>query len=366
MVSNLRIIWACAKKDVLNALADPVFLITTTIIPISYFFSLMLFILGSDQAPTAVVMQEKGPYAQQLYTAMDHAHSFRLFQDTALDAQNQLMAGKIVAVVTIPGDFDLMIQQHKPVWLNVQINNLNTDFTADIRRAVPLSITRFYAGAFPHLVGAVPREHDWYPRDIGYINYIGVSLLVIGLMLGGGMQGSTTCARDWEAMKIKEFLLSPASRFTLILGEMLGAFIMSLAPSLLVILVLFGIFRTWPVHWGEMIGLTILCLVIFCALGTLLGTLVRQQRLAFTICLGVLVPIFFISGPLGPVLFETKAIQVLASIFPASYAIAAEQHAFYNFNVNPLGIWNWIILACFALGSFVAAVVVMSRSTVSQ
>jgi hypothetical protein len=56
-----------------------------------------------------------------------------------------------VAVVTIPADFDTKVQQNQPVQIGVKINNLNTDFTNDIRRAIPLSITSFYAKAFPNL-----------------------------------------------------------------------------------------------------------------------------------------------------------------------------------------------------------------------
>ena len=50
-------------------------------------------------APTAVVMHDTGPYAQQFYNAMSHAHSFRLQIASASDAQNLISTGKIVAVV---------------------------------------------------------------------------------------------------------------------------------------------------------------------------------------------------------------------------------------------------------------------------
>ena len=49
----------------------------------------------------------------------------------------QLAPMEAGAVVTIPADFDSRLGQNQPVQVPVAIDNLNTDFTNDIRRAVP-------------------------------------------------------------------------------------------------------------------------------------------------------------------------------------------------------------------------------------
>jgi len=136
---DLRIIWACMIKDIKIALTERVFTIISVFVPVNVLILLSLFVLAGSQAPTAVVMNDSGPYAQQFYTAMSHAHSFRLQTASASEAQNLITTGKIVAVVNIPADFDTRIRQNQPVQVGVQINNLNTDFTNDIRRAIPLS-----------------------------------------------------------------------------------------------------------------------------------------------------------------------------------------------------------------------------------
>ncbi len=226
---TLRVIWACMKKDIKSALTERIFTIISVFVPLNVLILLSLFVLSGGQAPTAVVMHDTGPYAQQFYTAMSHAHSFRLRIASASDAQNLISTGKIVAVVTIPADFDARIQQNQPVQVGVQINNLNTDFTNDIRRAIPLSITSFYAKAFPNLVNITPRELDLHPQDTDYIPYLTVSILVIGLVLAGILQSATAAAREYENETIKELLLSPARRWAMIVGKMLGAFVMSIA-----------------------------------------------------------------------------------------------------------------------------------------
>src|SRR5713226_9029338 len=138
VASTLRDIWACMKKDIKTSFRERTFTIVGTLVPINFLFLMILFVIGGGMAPTAVVMNDRGPYAQQFYQAMSGAHSFVLQQTSLQEADAQLHAGQIVAVVTIPAEFDQRIQHNQSVQIGVQINNLNTDFTNDIRRAIPL------------------------------------------------------------------------------------------------------------------------------------------------------------------------------------------------------------------------------------
>ncbi len=364
---TLRVIWACMKKDIKTALTERVSTILSVFVPVNFLILMSLLFLSGSHAPTAVVMQENGPYAQQFYTAMSNAHSFRLQTATASEANDLLQTGRIVAVVTIPADFDQRISQKQPVKVGVQIDNLNTDFTNDIRRAVPLSITSFYARAFPSLVTITPREHDFYRQDTDYIPYLSVSILVIGLVLGGLLQAGMASAREWENSTMKELLLSPASRWVMLVGKMLGAFVLSLAAVVVVLGVLIFLIGVWPVHWGEVIGYTLLCLTIFIALGTLLGTLLKQRQPVTALAFGTTIPLFFLSGAFGPISFETPALQVIAKIFPIYYAIVLQQHAFHNFTLNTLGIHGNVLILCgYVLGLILLASIALRRSTVSH
>ncbi len=363
---TLRVIWACTKKDIKSALQERFATIIGIIMPVNFLILMSLFAVGGGLAPTAVVMEDKGPYAQKFYDAMANAHSFRLRMATAADAHDLIQAGRIVAVVTIPADFDTRIQQNQPVQVSVEINNLNTDFTNDIRRGVPLSITSFYAKAAPSVVTIVSSEHDFYRQDTDYIPYLTVSILVIGLVVGGVLQSGSAAAREWENETMKELLLSPASRWAMIVGKILGAFAMSLAGMVVVLTVLIGVVGVWPVHWGEVIGFTLLCLIIFVAWGTLLGTLLKQRLALIPLAMGTSIPLFFLSGAFGPISFNTPAIQVIGQIFPIYYAIVLQQHAFHNFDLNTYGVSNVLILCGYALGLIILASIALRRSTVAH
>ncbi|HXX78588.1 MAG TPA: ABC transporter permease [Ktedonobacteraceae bacterium] len=364
---TLRVIWACMKKDIKSALTERVFTIIGIFVPLNVLILLSLFALSGGLAPTAVVMHDTGPYAQQFYNAMSHAHSFRLQIASASEAQNLISTGKIVAVVTIPADFDERIRQNQPVQVGVQINNLNTDFTNDIRRAIPLSITSFYAKAFPNLVNITPRELDLQPQDTDYIPYLTVSILVASLVFAGTLQAGTASAREYENETIKELLLSPARSWAVIVGKMLGALVMSIASVIVVLGVLIFIIGVWPAHWGEVIGFTLLGLLIFIAFGTLLGTLLKSRQPVIVVSMGTAIPMFFLSGAFGPISFTTPAIQVIAQLFPIYYAIVLQQHAFHNFTLNTYGIGtNAFILGIYALALLVVASIVLRRSRLAH
>lgn len=364
---NLRVIWACMKKDIKVSLTDRIFVILGVFLPVNFLILFSLFVLSGGQAPTAVVMNDTGPYAQQFYHSMASAHSFILQKATASEASRLIQAGRIVAVVTIPADFETRIQNKQPVKVDVDINNLNTDFTNDIRRAVPLSITSFYAKAFPNVVTIVPHETDQYTQDTGYIPYLTVSILVIALVVGGLLQSGTSAAREWENATMKEVLLSPASRWAVVTGKMLGALVMSLASVIVVLAVLIFIIGVHPLHWGAMIGFTLLTLAIFIALGTLLGTLIKQRQAFTGLAFGVAIPLFFVSGAFGPISFNVPILQMIAQITPVYYAIVLQQYAFHGFTLNTYGLAaNTLILFGFAIGLILLSALVLRRSTVAN
>src|SRR5450432_353308 len=94
---TLRVIWACMKKDIKSSLTERAFTIIGILVPLNILILLSLFVLGGGVAPTAVVMNDRGPYAQQFYQAMSEAHSFRLQQNSLQEADAELHAGQIVA-----------------------------------------------------------------------------------------------------------------------------------------------------------------------------------------------------------------------------------------------------------------------------
>jgi ABC-type multidrug transport system permease subunit len=153
----------------------------------------------------------------------------------------------------------------------------------------------------------------------------------------------------------------------MIVGKMLGALVMELGSVVLILIVLILLIGVWPIHWGELLGFTLLTMAIFIAWGTLLGTLLKQRQAFVALAFGTSLPLFFLSGAFGPISFNVPILQVFAEIFPVYYAIVLQQHAFHGFNLNTIGVsGNVLILCAYALGLIILASVVLRRSTVAN
>ncbi len=332
----LRVIWGCAWKDIRSALTERSTLVQSVTLPVNYLIMMSLFVLAGSHAPTAVVMNDHGPYARQFVTAMRQAHSFRLEVTTAAAARQQLHTGTLVAVVTIPAGFDQAVSHHQRMAIPVQVNNLDQDLTDDAHRAMRLVITQFYAHADPRLVSIVTSEQDAYPRDTGYIPFLAMSIIVIALMVSGLLQAGNAASRDWENATISELLLAPARAGEILAGRMLGAFLVALPAAVVVLAVVVFIVGDHPARLAVTCGASLLTLAVFVAGGTALGTALKDRSALAVLTRALPVPLFFLSGVFGPIGFQTGAVQGIATALPIHYAIVLEQLGFKWFTTSTL------------------------------
>lgn len=367
LAQDLRVIRAVAAKDIRVSLVERLFTMLSLIVPINFLFLFILLVLSGGQAPTAVVLDDPGPLARQFLAAMEGAHSFQVQETTAAQARDLLARGEIVAVVTVPAGFDADLRAGRPVSLPVEINNLDVDFTNDIRRAVPLAITSFYANAFPDQVVVHADERDLQPSDTGYISYLSVSIVVIGIMIAGLLQAGSAAAREYETGTIKELLLSPASRWAIEAGKALGALVVALFSAAIVLAAIVLVLGVWPVHWGEVVVFSLLLVTTFVALGLLVGTVVRRRQAVIPLSFGLSLPLFFMSGAFGPANWGAPAAFDLARISPVYFAIGVFQHAFHGYQTTPSGpTTNLLVLVGFSVVAIALSAVVLRRTQVSH
>ncbi len=364
---NVRVVRAVAAADIRLTLREPLFAVVGVVIPINFLLLFLLFALSGGQAPIAVVMNDQGPLAARFVQAMGNSRSFIIHTASPADAEREIRAGTIVAVVTVPQDFDAALGAGTRVDLPVEVNNLNVDFTNDIRRAVPLSITSFYADAFPEQVVVHAVESDIQAHDTGYVPYLAVSIVVAGLMLAALLQGSVNAARDYELGTVKELALAPVSRLAIGLGKMLGSAALTAASALLVLGVVILLIGVRPLHPLEVLGFALLMIAAFLALGVLAGTLVRRRQQAIPLAIASVLPLFFLSGPFGPANWLGPVPGAIAAVSPLTYAIAAFQHAFHGYQTatQDLAV-DTIVLAGFTLLTVLLTAFVFGRRGVAR
>ncbi len=119
--------------------------IAATILPPLVF--LLVQALGAaavGRSPVALVTLDTGPKGRQMQQIFHNADVFRITDATPAQAQTLLKDIQVAAVITIPADFTQRVAAHASSPVEVTLNNLNLDFTNDIRRSVPDAITQFY------------------------------------------------------------------------------------------------------------------------------------------------------------------------------------------------------------------------------
>jgi len=359
----LQVAGACAVRDIRSALTERSTLIQTISLPVNYMIMMILFVLAGSHAPAAVVMHDRGPYAQQLVAALDRAHAYHLIIESEAQAEDQWNQGTLVAVFTIPANFDTAVAHGQAVQIPLKVNNLNEDLTHDAEWAAREAITSFYARAFPHQVSIFPQEQDQYAQDTGYVPFLAVSVIVIALMVSGLLQAGTAAARDWDQATIQELLLAPGRPSAILAGRMAGAFAISLPAAVVVLAAVIFIVGDHPVHLALAAGVSLLTLATFVAAGTALGTAVKDRSTFVVLTRAIPVPLFFLSGVFGALGFQTAAVRDIASVLPVHYAIVLEQNAFKGIRTGNLTLGtDALIVAGFLLGFAVLAALTMHLS----
>ena len=360
---GVRVTAGCARKEVLTSLTEKSVLIQSISLPVNYLIMMSLYVLAGSHAPTAVVMQDHGPYAQQFVQAMAHSDSYRLEMESAGQAAAQMKAGTLVSVVTIPPYFDHAMTIGRHATILQKVNNLNADLTDDAVRALRTSVTSFYANALPGRLHVVTRIHNAYPHPMGYIPFLSMSVVVIALMVSGLLQAGNAAAREFEQGTISEILMSPARQGLVLLGRMLGAFAISLPAGLVVLAVVIWGVGDHPVHPWLMAGTSLLTLAVFIAGGTALGLAVRDRSTLTILTRAIPVPLFFLSGVFGVVGYQTRIVQDIATALPTHYAIVLEQYAIGGYGTSTLPISVDLgILGAFFAGFALLSVALLMRA----
>lgn len=157
---------------------------------------------------------------------------------------------------------------------------------------------------------------------------------------------------------LKETLVAPVSRMQIMIGRTLGgATVAVLQGTLILVICLIAGFR--PHSWLAIPAaflFVILIAVVFAALGTAIGSIIKDMQ-GFQLVMNFLVlPLFFLSGALYPLANLPIVLSVITKFDPLTYGVDGLRGALINhwhfspaFNASLLGL---IALAFLSLGAY--------------
>jgi ABC-2 type transport system permease protein len=154
---------------------------------------------------------------------------------------------------------------------------------------------------------------------------------------------------------LKETLVAPVSRLTVMVGRTLGgATVAMIQGSLFLLVCLIAGFR--PQHWLAIpLAFVFVAMIalVFAALGTTIGSLIKDMQGFQLVMNFLLLPLFFLSGALYPLNNLPRALSAVTRIDPMSYGVDGLRGALtgtWHFNFA-LDLAVLVCLACVFLGT---------------
>ena len=288
---------------------------------------------------------------------------FRVSDATPAQAQVLYQNLDVVAILTIPATFTHAVEAHQPAHIEVQINNLNTDFTNDIRRAVPDAITQFYqqqGNTSP--IQVTLAEQNLRHQDIQLFQYSAMPLILLLLVVSGLVSSSLAAAGEWETRTIKELLLSPATSTAIIIGKVLTGFVTTFTLGVLVLGAgsVFGWVRPVGIYWLPVLLIIALVALFSAGVGVALGALVQRIQSVGSVAIVIALYLFFLTGGTAVLAFDPAWLQTVATFVPLYYGRHALEMAIFYQSSDQLG-RDVAVLAISALLTIGLGILAMRR-----
>ena len=333
MNREVQAIVAIVRKDIGVWLRQPSAVAATVLPAIVLVGVLYIGAAAVGRNPVALVVQDYGPHARELTQILEDSDAFDVTLAPADEAAQDLQSLLVAAVITIPSNFDAAYDAHEPNPVEIQINNLNLDFTNDLRRSLPAAITEFYALQPDSPIDVQVNETDLRQQDIGLLQFQLIPDLVLLLTIAGAINAGLATAREWEDQTIKELLLAPISRVSLIAGKLLAGWVTTLliAAIILSIGALTGYLRPTPTGWPPTLLIVALLALASSGLGVAIGAVARRFQRVAALTIPLAFYLFFLSGGISVVAFLPDWVQTIAQFVPTYYGVHALQMTiFYN------------------------------------
>jgi len=341
--------------------------------PIAMTLVLVTLSLSVTQQPVALVVQGTGPASIQMaHIIQSDTEAYDLTITNAANASSMLQDEKVAAVITIPSTFDQQVANGTGKVL-LTINNVDFDFSDDIRRSVDRSVVEFDAPtlisnelvntSLPNVYHVALDEQYIRETNVDWFHYQFVPTFVL-LILNVGLVGTAClCALDKENKTAHMLALSPQRSWMLVSGRILGGvfacFAIVLPAVLLGVLVGFVSLpiSQLPALFGIFLG------TAFCAsgIGAIVGTLIKGSRYVAFLSSITAIYLFLLGGGFTTIELVPQWLQNLSAFIPTRYSIDALRQAL--FYPNPTGLpFSLFILALYAIACIGVGAFLMRRS----
>ena len=203
------------------------------------------------------------------------------------------------------------------------------------------------------------------PRDMGvpYIQFIFPGILGMTILFSS-MFSSISIIWDKEFGFMKEILVAPVSRLSIVIGKALSGTVVSSIQAA-IILALFP-FVGFKLDVFQILGVLLVCTSLsfsISAFGIVLATFYESYESFSVIMNFIIMPMFFLSGAMYPVKLLPAILQIVSKMNPLTYGIDAIKHILFPFEKGRMSPdFPFIIDAAVIIGTSVVFVLLAGKA----
>ena len=184
-------------------------------------------------------------------------------------------------------------------------------------------------------------------NDSSYLSYLAPGIIGMSLIFGSVSSGISVIF-DRQFGLMKEMLVAPVSRTSIVLGKILGGAITASLQGviLLVVAIIMGAFALTPLFvFGAIgsIGTMLLITSGFVGLGVAIGSKLDDFHAFQLISTFVLWPLFMLSGVFFPIDVVPQPLQVAMLLDPMFYGVELLRWCLQGSGTPMLGPFGWLI-----------------------
>lgn len=359
----VRALLAIVRKDLVIWWRTPAAIAGTIAPPLA--FLLITFVAGAavGRTPVALVVEDPGPQASRLATIVSDSPAFRVHRTSSGDAETMLDHLAVAAVITIPADFDARYVAHRPDPVEIRINNLNLDFTNDLRRSLPAAITAFYAAAPDDPIAVSVAETDLRAQDVALVQFMVVPNVILLVTVAGMLATGLAMAREFEDRTDKELLLAPLPGGVVLVGKLVAGWLTTLgvAGIVLAIAAATRLLRGSPGDWATVAGLVALYGLTACGLGAAAGAITRRFIATALVTINLALYLFFLSGGIAVASFLPDWLRATAHAIPTYYAVDGLDEVLFSHAAAGLGTDVLVLAVSAAVSLLLGTAAVLAR-----
>jgi ABC-2 type transport system permease protein len=325
---------AMTVKELKQLMRDPVLLLI-----IAYFFTADIYMAGDGinmnlrNASLMVIDHDHSAASRELiYRFRQPYFDFKGEISGKSEAENLLNAGRILAVLDIPENFNSLLLQGKPTAVQFQVDTSNTvlgTLATSYAKEISMDFGHDFVikrlGLNPGQMGSIPTIQNRYrvlynPNRIDSW-FMSVSELFTAITILSMMLPAAAAVREKERGTIEQLAVSPLSSFQILLPKVISmGLVILLGVAVSMYLIIIPVFHT-PFKGSIGLFFTVTAIYVFTTsgLGLFIATVSRSLGQVSMLVLLLLLPIILLSGAWTPPEAMPQAIHWAMYISPLYY-----------------------------------------------